>query len=141
MHSNKSVQVTFIIPTLNSESTIRECLASIFAQTIGAGRFEVLLIDNGSTDKTVSIAKEKGATVLEGPCLTVAGLRNLGARNSHGNILAFVDSDCVISPEWLRNRSRKWHVGSKDLDDSPWQQAKPGIRGVASNREPVGETG
>lgn len=97
------IKVSFIIPARNSEATLEECLSSIYAQTGGCGVFEVLLIDNGSSDRTVDIAKGKGARVLEGPGLTVGALRNLGARNARGRIFAFVDSDCVISSSWLDN--------------------------------------
>jgi len=96
-------KVSFIIPAFNSEATLGECLDSVFAQGKGTGLFEVLVVDNGSMDRTVAISTEKGARVLDGPGITVAALRNLGARNALGEILAFVDSDCVISENWLRN--------------------------------------
>jgi glycosyltransferase involved in cell wall biosynthesis len=102
MSSEDPIKVTFIIPARNSGDTIGECLSSIFAQPEENGQFEVLVADNGCTDRTVSIAKEKGATVLEGPSLTVGALRNLGASRARGEILAFVDSDCVIAPNWLQ---------------------------------------
>jgi glycosyltransferase involved in cell wall biosynthesis len=102
-YKKERIKVTFIIPARNSEKTLNECLVSILGQSIGRDIFEVLVIDNGSTDRTVRIAKEKGLQVLNGPGLTVSALRNLGVRNSQGEILAFVDSDCVIASDWLRN--------------------------------------
>ncbi len=100
---SEGCKATFIIPARNSEATLKACLSSIFGQTANKGDYEVLLIDNGSADMTVSVAREMGATVLEGPGLTVAALRNLGARKAHSEILAFVDSDCMIAPCWLQN--------------------------------------
>lgn len=100
---SEGCKTTFIIPARNSEPTIKACLTSIFGQTANRGDYEVLLIDNGSTDMTVSLAIEMGATILEGPGLTVAALRNLGASKARSEILAFVDSDCVIAPCWLQN--------------------------------------
>lgn len=102
MSIDRPVRVTFVVPTLNSEETIGECLSSIFAQSEKNGPFEVFLVDNGSTDRTVSIAEAKGADILKGPNLTVAALRNLGASRARGEFIAFVDSDCAIGPDWLK---------------------------------------
>ena len=93
--------VSFVIPALNAASTLDACIEGIFAARRGGTRIEVFLADNGSTDQTREIARRRGATVLSGPGLTVAGLRNLGAREARGELLAFVDADCVIAPDWI----------------------------------------
>ncbi len=92
--------VSFIIPALNAESTLGLALDAIERARCDTSK-EVLLIDNGSTDETVEVARRRGATVISAPGLTVAALRNLGARLARGGTLAFVDSDCVIAPDWL----------------------------------------
>jgi glycosyltransferase involved in cell wall biosynthesis len=68
-------------------------------------RYEVIVVDNGSSDRTVEIARHKGATVYIQPELTISGLRNLGARKAAGEILAFLDADCTVSPQWLQAAS------------------------------------
>src|SRR5690606_20079031 len=64
-------------------------------------RFEIIVVDNNSTDRTAEIAKASGATVLfkeKGP---VGAVRNFGAMNARGDIIAFIDSDCVAPSDWL----------------------------------------
>jgi glycosyltransferase involved in cell wall biosynthesis len=86
-----SFTVSFIVPVLNGEACLRRCLASIRAQLKPGD--ELLVVDNGSTDGTIVIAR-----IHEG--LTVAGLRNAGAASSSGAVLAFIDSDCVLLDGW-----------------------------------------
>lgn len=75
--------------------------------------YEVIMVDNGSTDRTKDIAKEFGAKVLEAPHLKVSGLRNLGAKNAEGEFLAFVDADCTVDGDWLT--SAKIYFNSQDI--------------------------
>jgi len=63
--------------------------------------YEILVIDNGSTDNTVDVAESGGATVHVVPDATVAGLRNFGAEKANGRLLAFIDADCTVAPNWF----------------------------------------
>ncbi len=65
-------------------------------------RRECIVVDNGSTDDTVKIAKQKGAKVLTMPDGTISALRNFGAKTAQGDYLAFIDADCAIDTNWLR---------------------------------------
>ena len=93
--------VSFVIPALNAAATLEACLTAIRSARRPGIDIEVFVIDNGSTDDTVEIARRHGVSVARGPGLTVAGLRNLGACRAQGAILAFVDADCVIAPDWI----------------------------------------
>jgi hypothetical protein len=95
------VRVSFIVPALNVEATLEACLDAILAAAPRTVEREVLVIDNGSTDRTVEIARARGARVISAPGLSVAALRNLGAQTARGDILACVDADCVIGEGWL----------------------------------------
>jgi glycosyltransferase involved in cell wall biosynthesis len=96
---------SIIIPARNEERNIGRCLDSISQIACSTISFEIIVVDNGSTDKTVEIAREKGAVVFEKPELTISGLRNFGARQSSGQILAFLDADCAVTPQWLNSAS------------------------------------
>jgi glycosyltransferase involved in cell wall biosynthesis len=62
---------------------------------------EILVVDGGSTDQTVRLAKEYADEVLMKPNAPVGAARNLGAKAATGEILAFIDADTIANPEWL----------------------------------------
>lgn len=95
--------VSFIIPALNEEEYIGVCLASIKDLDANKGSFEIIVVDNGSIDRTVEIAKDFGANVYSILGTTISKLRNYGASKAKGEILAFMDADCVITKNWLKN--------------------------------------
>jgi glycosyltransferase involved in cell wall biosynthesis len=91
--------VSFCIPTKNRERTIAACLESIRAQDYA--RIEIVVIDNGSTDRTVEIAR-RYADLVEYCDLPLGGVRQRSIDRSHGAILALFDDDIVIPhPRWL----------------------------------------
>ena len=90
--------VSVIIPTKNSERTIRTCLESVRAQTYR--NFEIVVVDNFSTDSTTRIAKEYADVVLlAGPERTSQVKQ--GAANSKGDFIYKIDSDFVLEPSVL----------------------------------------
>jgi glycosyltransferase involved in cell wall biosynthesis len=84
--------------------------------------YEILVIDNGSDDATVSIANDYQTTVHIVPDATVAGLRNLGAEKANGEILAFIDADCTVEPDWFESLTKYLSDDSIKVFGSP-----PGI--------------
>ncbi|GKT10887.1 glycosyltransferase family 2 protein [Desulforhabdus sp. TSK] len=100
---------SIIIPAKNEAANIRRCLESISSVAWPPNDFEVLVIDNGSSDHTVEIAKSLGATVFIRPNDTIAGLRNFGAAQSQGKVLVFLDADCTVFPSWLQEAARYLH--------------------------------
>ncbi|MBT4396918.1 glycosyltransferase family 2 protein [archaeon] len=93
--------ISVIIPIYNSSKTLERCLKSIFNSNFKD--FEVIIVDDQSKDNSVEIAKKFNVTVIRnetnsGPAIT----RNNGAKIAKGDILAFVDSDCVVPEEWLK---------------------------------------
>lgn len=108
----ESIKVSFIVPALNVEDYLPQCLEAIRKQSILKDQLEVIVIDNGSTDKTVEIAEKYGAIIYKAPGKTVAALRNIGVSKAKGEFIAFVDADCVISEYWLE-RGMKYFNDSK----------------------------
>jgi glycosyltransferase involved in cell wall biosynthesis len=86
--------VAIIVPTRNSEATLRGCLESVRAQTFPC---TVVVVDNGSTDATLRIAIEMADLVLHiGP--ERSAQRNAGAAATSTSIVGFIDSDMVLPP-------------------------------------------
>jgi GT2 family glycosyltransferase len=94
--------VSVIVPVLNGERTIRDCLLSLLRTDYPPDRREILVVDNGSTDSTAEIVKSFPVILLHEERQGAAAARNKGIEASRGEILAFTDTDCVVSTRWLR---------------------------------------
>jgi len=95
-----ATDISVIIPTLNEEKYLRRCLSSLSNQATDRSH-EILVIDGGSTDHTVQLAKSYADEVLMEPRAPVGAARNLGAKIAKGNALAFIDADTIANPQWL----------------------------------------
>lgn len=95
------MSLSFIIPVLNEEKFIGKCLSSIMPQLTPED--EVIVVDNGCRDKTVSIAKAFGARVLKEKKKGISHARNCGAAAAKSEILCFVDADGMISERWAES--------------------------------------
>lgn len=91
-------KVSVVVLTFNSERTIGACLKSLRRQSFRD--FEILVMDGGSTDKTLEIAKRYGAKIYpdSGPLATA---RNRGIDESRSEFVAFIDSDEIADRKWL----------------------------------------
>lgn len=93
--------ISIVIPALNEEKLLPDCLDSLRNQDY-EGEFEIIIADNGSTDKTVEIAHSFGARVVL--CSGKKGVsfaRQAGADAARGDIIAQADGDSVYPPGWL----------------------------------------
>jgi glycosyltransferase involved in cell wall biosynthesis len=90
-----------VIPAYNEEQLLPRLLDSIDAARRiygGVNRIEVIVADNGSTDRTAAIAAARGCQVVTVDKRVIAAVRNGGARVARGDIIAFVDADTQIHP-------------------------------------------
>lgn len=96
-------QVSVIIPHFCQPEALRDCLASLDAQTLPRDRFEVLVIDNNSPGGTSAIEAIIGgrARLFVETTKGAGPARNRGAAEARGQVFAFIDADCVASPRWL----------------------------------------
>lgn len=98
--------ISVIIPVLNGELTIQRCLDSLLSQEYSLDCYEIIVVDNGSTDGTKEIIlkiNDKRISLFEELGVQSAyAARNLGILKAKGEILAFTDSDCVAQKDWLR---------------------------------------
>ena len=97
------MQASVIIPVKNDSKRLHRCLESIYRSSIPV---EVVVIDNGSTDDSVSVARSSGAIVSVEPNLNIGALRNRGVALSQGDVLAFVDSDHEVPQDWIASGLR-----------------------------------
>jgi glycosyltransferase involved in cell wall biosynthesis len=99
--------VSIIIPAKNEEQYIRLCLESLAALDFAKDRYEIILADNGSTDRTVEIALSAGVKIVNLPDkTTISAVRNGGAAMASGDILVFLDADCTVARDWLQQAER-----------------------------------
>jgi cellulose synthase/poly-beta-1,6-N-acetylglucosamine synthase-like glycosyltransferase len=104
-----------IVPVRDGESTIADCLDAILATDYPADRREILVIDNGSSDGTAALIQARPVRYLREGRRGVSNARNRGIAESRGEILAFVDADCQVEPQWLTELVRPFEdpeVGS-----------------------------
>jgi len=94
-------RVSIVIPAYNAQETIGQCLQSIKELNYPADKIETIVVDNGSTDSTFTIAEQYHVNILSEPDLHVGALRNKGAQIANCEALAFTDSDCLVSKDWL----------------------------------------
>ncbi len=91
---------SFIIPTLDEEACLHTCVQSILSQADSS--IEIIVADNGSQDQTIPIARSLGCRVVSEPQTGLSFARNAGARAAYGDILCFIDADCILATGWLR---------------------------------------
>jgi GT2 family glycosyltransferase len=138
-----SVEITVIVPTLNRAHWLEECLASVLSQeTREEFDFEVLVIDNGSTDDTAELlgklaAENTRLRWLQELVRSESRARNAGIRESRGNWLAFLDDDELAEPDWLWNlliaaRTQQVKIvgGAVHLPQTAQQQLHPWTREI-----------
>lgn len=94
-------RISVVLPVYNAEKLLGECLAALCAS---AGvDYEILVVDDGSTDRSRAIAEAHGCRVIaSGGRLGPAGARNRGAVEATGDVVFFVDSDVIVRPDTLR---------------------------------------
>lgn len=90
-----------IVPAFNAEKTLSFCLESLLAQTVPKEQYEVIVVDDGSTDRTSEIARRYDVRYFFQNNRGPATARNHGARVARGHIILFTDSDCVPASNWI----------------------------------------
>jgi glycosyltransferase involved in cell wall biosynthesis len=95
--------ISIVIPAYNEEALLGATLHAVRASAAATGvPYEVIVVDDGSTDRTAAIAKADGARVVAVHLRHIAAARNAGAKAAAGDLLVFVDADTLVTPEVLR---------------------------------------
>ena len=100
------LRVTVCVVVYNAIQNIQQCIDALVAQDYPTSHFEILFIDNNSTDGTKQLLlyyneHYKNIRTLINPIIGIAGSRNLGLMRAKHGYVAFTDSDCVPPPNWL----------------------------------------
>lgn len=99
--------VSVQICTLNEEANIGDCLRAVQA----CHPEEIIVVDGGSTDRTVEIAQSFGARVLAPGRLGLGPSRQLGYRSTSSRYVAFIDADDRVGPKWLETMVNELEAG------------------------------
>src|SRR5215471_6265280 len=99
-HLDQTPSVSIIVCSYNGAATLRACLDSL--GKIDYPKFEVILVDDGSTDNTAQIAAEfPNVRYIHQPNRGLSAARNTGAAAARGEVLAYTDADCMADVDWL----------------------------------------
>jgi cellulose synthase/poly-beta-1,6-N-acetylglucosamine synthase-like glycosyltransferase len=96
-------EVSIVVPVRNGADTIADCVDSLLALDYPSDDFEVLVVDNDSTDGTPAVLGQYGDRVrlLHEPSRGRSQARNTGVRHARGDVIVFTDADCRVDRNWL----------------------------------------
>src|SRR4030043_1295029 len=94
-------QISIVIPTFNSAQVLKACLESLANQTVSGEAYEVIVVDDGSTDETKDIVAKYPVRYIYQQNRGPAAARNNGVNHAQGEIVLFTDADCDSEPNWI----------------------------------------
>lgn len=95
-------RVSVVLPVYNGEKKLPACLDSLMALDFPKEDLEIIVVDNNSTDKTKDIILQYPVLYVFEPNQGRAWARNKGVKNAKADLIAFIDSDCVATKDWLK---------------------------------------
>lgn len=94
-------RISVVTSAYNEEKDLPKCLESLTNQTFPKENYEIIIVDNNSTDKTAEIAKSFGATVIHEKKQGYVFALSEGMNKANGEIIAITDADTIVHPNWL----------------------------------------
>ena len=120
--SSQSPSVSIIVPVYNDISRIGGCIDNLMALSYPPTDFEVIIVDNGSTDGTYDLLSSRlkkealpAVRLIKCPIPGSYAARNEGLKFARGQFIAFTDSDCLVSENWLTNLIEAWYAQSGEV--------------------------
>ncbi len=107
MKSQSKIRFSIVIPAFNEAHYIADTLDSLKRQNY-KGKYEIIVVDNNSTDQTATIAKSLGARVVKEPHPGVCWARQCGTEVAQGEIIISTDADTTFAPAWLARIDEKF---------------------------------
>jgi GT2 family glycosyltransferase len=94
-------ELSVVIPARDAEHSLPRLLETLAAQTLARDRYEVIVVENGSRDRTAEVAAAMGAQVVRESVANRSRARNAGVKAAATDLIAFTDADCLATPTWL----------------------------------------
>lgn len=94
-------RISVIVPAKDAEETLPACLRALAQQTLSPGEYEVIVVDDGSSDRTAEVAERQQVHCVRQSNRGPAAARNAGAAVAEGALLVFTDADCEAAPDFL----------------------------------------
>lgn len=132
----EGIEITAVICTHNRCRFLPLALKSLSEQTLDISRYEVITVDNASTDDTYSYLSQQidmipNLRVIQEPTKGVSNARNLALREARGKYIAFMDDDAIADPDWLANMLRAFEEAGPETAlvggyvEAIWEVPKP----------------
>lgn len=100
--TNPTLQASVVVPAYNSQATLDRCLKALERQTLPPAQFEIIVVDDGSTDDTCArIKAHRTVKLLTQRHTGPAAARNLGIEHAHAEVVLFTDADCEPAADWI----------------------------------------
>lgn len=119
--------VSIVLPVFNEERYLESCLKTLRQVSYPKDKYEVITVDNGSTDNSLQIAKRYADQALLLADANVGAVRNFGVKHAKGEVLVFLDSDCLVPSDWLHQgvdllfaEERHVYGGNLNLREEPY---------------------
>jgi glucosyl-dolichyl phosphate glucuronosyltransferase len=132
------IDISVIICTRNRAAYLQKCLDSLLVQSLPPGRYEVIVVDNGSEDSTADDVRARSEATpspairyLSETRLGLSVARNTGIQAASGPLVAFLDDDAFACAEWLENILLAFAAGGQELGcvggkiELVWEKARP----------------
>jgi glycosyltransferase involved in cell wall biosynthesis len=94
-------EVSIVVPALNEEKMIGKCLEALCNQSVDRDRYEIIVSDSYSVDKTVEIAEQYADKIVEEHSKGAGAARNFGVRHAKAEKIGFIDADSIAGPRWV----------------------------------------
>jgi len=93
--------LSIIIPAYNEEAVIADCLSSVCNQTFSPEKYEVIIINNASTDKTKQVAQNFNVKIIDEPKKGYVYALRTGCEKAQADIIAITDADTIVPNDWI----------------------------------------
>lgn len=106
--------ISVIVPVRNSRVLLGRCLESLNQQTVARSEYEIIVVDDGSSDGCVEVARDWKARAFQQEHKGASAARNRGIKEARGEVILFLDADCEANADWIAKISEP--IGNESVD-------------------------